>query len=133
MNSRYFVDVNGHIWSIDHKGNSNFPGDIQINESDVWVLGAKDDLGPGRLIEDEYTLWPSLTALAMTLEHNIPECADGSVSLDQAVSKAHLNLESFKSNWLNEHRKDPIRWPLVLPENNSGTWNEHINDHNGDG
>lgn len=65
---RCFVDVNGFVWSIDEQGRSAHPADIEIVGDTVRVLGVKDDLGPGRLIEDEYQLWPSLTALAAALE-----------------------------------------------------------------
>ncbi|WP_045861801.1 hypothetical protein [Teredinibacter purpureus] len=71
MNTRCFVDVDGHIWSINHKGESNFPDDIELTDGTVRILGVKDCLGPGREITEEYQLWPSLTSLAMVLEQDI--------------------------------------------------------------
>lgn len=70
--SRYFVDVNGVIYTIFPSGESNFPGDFQIEGPDglqefsqVQVLGAYEgDESGARLIEDEYVLWDSLTELA---------------------------------------------------------------------
>jgi hypothetical protein len=71
MKTRCFVDVDGHIWSIDQDGKSKFPSDIQIVGDTVRILGALDDLlGDGRAIDEEYSLWPSLTALAIALEQD---------------------------------------------------------------
>lgn len=68
MNTRCFVDVNGHIWSVDQNNKSNFPSDINIDGDTVQILGAEDDFGDGREIEEEYQLWPSLTSLAKVIE-----------------------------------------------------------------
>lgn len=69
MKNRCFVDANGHVFTLDANGVSNYPGDIEINERVVRVLGAYDETGQGRLVEAEYRLWPSLTELlAATLE-----------------------------------------------------------------
>jgi hypothetical protein len=124
MKIRCFVDVDGHIWSIDHNGKSNFPGEIQIKTDEVWVLGADD--GEGQSIDEEYTLWPSLTALAVALEQNPPQSVDGSISLDQAVAEAHVKAESFKSNWLRNNKLSPDRYPLAFPKEDSGLWFEQM-------
>ena len=65
---RCFIDSNGFVSSIDEYGRSAYPAELEVVGDTVRVLGAKDDLGPGRLVEDEYQLWPSLTALAAALE-----------------------------------------------------------------
>ncbi len=64
-----FVDVNGFIWNIDEQGRCAYPRELDVSGDTVRVLGVKDDLGPGRLIEDEYQLWQSLTELAAALEN----------------------------------------------------------------
>jgi len=127
MKIRCFVDVDGHIWSIDLNGKSKFPGDIEIKDSEVWVLGESD--GQGRLIEEEYTLWPSLTDLAMALEQDIKPSENGDVSLEQAVSEAHLNVESFKKSWIKSHEDKPDCYPMFLAKDNAGLWFEQIVDH----
>lgn len=74
---RYFVDVNGVIFTVFPGGNSNFPADLKIEEktadrpfAQVQVLGEYEngDKSGGRLIEDEYVLWDSLTDLAQAIE-----------------------------------------------------------------
>jgi hypothetical protein len=65
---RCFVDQDGNIFSINHDGTSAFPADIEIKGDTVYILGDKDDIGHGREIAEEFTLWPSLTALAKALE-----------------------------------------------------------------
>lgn len=70
--NRYFVDVNGVIFTVYPGGNTNFPGDIKIEEAtedlsfaQVAILGEYEDgdQSGGRLIEDEYVLWDSLMEL----------------------------------------------------------------------
>lgn len=74
---RYFVDVNGVIFTVFPSGESNFPGDLKIEEktadrsfAQVMVLGEYEngDKSGGRLVEDEYQLWDSLTELAKAIE-----------------------------------------------------------------
>lgn len=65
---RCFVCSEGHIWSVNSSGESNYPLDIEIVGNTVRVLGPKESGGEGRLIVDEYVLWPSLTALAAQIE-----------------------------------------------------------------
>ncbi len=65
----------------------------------IRILGAKDDLGPGRLIEDEFVLWPSLTSLAAAIEdqpagsdvsletvlHTLPKCPQAQCSTQEQL------------------------------------------------
>lgn len=72
--NRYFVDVNGVIYTVFPRGDSNFPGDLQVKEANeeggssfpmVQILGEYENgngTGP-RLVEDEYVLWDSLIEL----------------------------------------------------------------------
>jgi hypothetical protein len=124
MNVRCFVDVDGYVWSIDHNGKSNFPHEIELRGDTVLVLGDFD--GGARLIEEEYTLHPSLTALSMCIEQTyLPSC-DGSVSLDQAVAEVHLQAEAFKADWLKLHEKSPAEYPMSIGADNAGIWFEQI-------
>lgn len=68
MKIRCFIDVNGQVWTINNDGKSNHPSDILIEGDTVLILGVEDDIGPGREVEDEYVVWPSLTALANAIE-----------------------------------------------------------------
>lgn len=70
--NRFFVDVNGVIFTVYPSGDTNFPGDIKIEEAtadrlfaQVSILGEYEDgdESGGRLIEDEYVLWDSLMEL----------------------------------------------------------------------
>ena len=131
MKVRCFVDVNGHVWTIDHKGNSNFPSDFEIVGNTVLVYGVKDDLGEGRAIDEEYQLWPSLTALAMTLEQNPCdyESEDGSMTLECAVAEAHKRVHSFEKHWIESNKVAPDHFPMSFPQEDTGLWFEQMNDH----
>lgn len=128
MKTRCFVDVNGHIWSINQSGESNFPGDIKIEGNTVLILGAKDDLGDGRPVDEEYQLWQSLTDLAIALEQELPSSNDGSVSLVQAVASVHQQVNSFEKWWISQNAENPDLFPMVLTQDNSGAWFEQIKD-----
>lgn len=128
VHTRCFVDVDGHIWSTNASGESNFPGEIEIIGDTVRVLGTGDGSG-ARLVEDEYQLWPSLTSLAMALELDLPPSVDGSISLDQAIAEAHKQVESFRGYWLRENERNPDHFPLTLPRENAGLWFEQISAH----
>jgi hypothetical protein len=65
--NRYFVCVNGVIWTVYDDGRSNFPGDFRVVNNEIQVLGEADDDGC-RLISDEYPLWNSLKLLAQEIE-----------------------------------------------------------------
>ena len=67
MNTRCFVDVDGFVWSVNHKGETRYPMDIEIVDDTIRVLGEGNEVD-GREIIDEYVLWPSLTELAYALE-----------------------------------------------------------------
>ena len=127
MEIRCFIDVDGHIWSIDKDGKTNFPSEIKIDGEDVLVLGPHD--GEGQFIEETYQLWPSLTSLALAIEQKIQPSIDGSVSLNQAVAEAHIGAEIFKAAWLKGHMEHPDRYPLAFPEDNAGLWREQMADH----
>jgi hypothetical protein len=65
---RCFICSEGHIWSINNRGECNYPSDVEVVDGIVRILGRYDDgCSGGRLIEEEYSLWPSLTSLALHL------------------------------------------------------------------
>lgn len=131
MKTRCFVDANGHIWSIDDHGKSNFPADIEIVGNTVRILGVSDDLGEGRSIDEEYVLWPSLTALAITLEQNPKDYQsdDGSMSLECAVAEGYKQVSSFEQYWLKSNSEKPDMYPMILPGDNAGLWFEQMREH----
>lgn len=69
MKIRCFIDTDARIWSVDKDGHSNHPADVIVLGDTIQILGSKDCLGPGREISEEYTLHPSLTALAEAVEN----------------------------------------------------------------
>jgi hypothetical protein len=121
--------VDGNIWLVKESGDCNYPADIEILGNTVRVLGPKDELGEGRLIEEEYELWPSLMSLAMAIEHSPGSSADGSISLAQAVASAHEQVCSFEKMWIKANSKSPSNYPMVLEANNAGIWFEQIVEH----
>lgn len=129
MNIKCFIDSDGFVWSIDHKGKSNYPQEIRLSGNTVQVLGGFED--EARLIEEEYTLHPSLTSLAMAIEQTIRPSSDGAVSLDQAVAEAHLNAEAFKAEWVKQHKENPISYPMSISADNAGIWHEQLVDFGG--
>jgi hypothetical protein len=127
---RYFIDDNGTIWTVFAGGISNFPRDITVAENVVQILGEKEDDSPGRPVENEFTLWPSLMALALAIEYNEPTSDDGSVSLKQAVGEMHAQIQSFELSWIDSNRISPVAFPLALPADNAGLWFEQMLEHN---
>lgn len=76
---RYFVDNNGVIFTILDNGQTNFPGEIKVEEAKgdhesatVMVLGAYEgeEGNSPRLVEDEYQVWDSLIDLAVAIEEH---------------------------------------------------------------
>lgn len=68
---RCFVDVNGMVWVLDSQGNSNYPAFTNIEGDTIQILGEKDDMGPGRAVEDEYTIHSSLLSLSRAIEQEL--------------------------------------------------------------
>lgn len=69
--NRYFVDVDGVIFTLCADGYSNYHGDFIVDEVEcvVKALGDVDPLTPGsREILEEYCLWNSLKELASKIE-----------------------------------------------------------------
>ncbi len=134
MEIRCFVDVDGQIWSINANGESNYPADIEIidDTNTVRILGAyendsESELLSGRLIEDEYTLWPSLTKLALQLEQQPSDFSDDQeMTLDFAVAETFQKVMAFKSEWISSNKDNPDNFPLALPNDNAGTWFEQL-------
>ena len=48
--------------------------------------------------------------------------------IEKAVLQAEKAIADFKRNWYEEHHKDPVQYPLELPEDNSGLWFEFISE-----
>lgn len=65
---RCFIDVNGMVWVLDSQGNSNYPAFTNIEGDTIQILGEKDDMEPGRSVEDEYTIHSSLLSLSQAIE-----------------------------------------------------------------
>lgn len=130
MKLRCFVCSSGHVWSICVDGSTNYPAEIRIEGVKVQILGAKDDLGPGRAIEAEYDLWDSLTELALRIEHSPTPSTDGSVSLEQAVADELHNVIKFEKFWISNNAKNPDHYPMTFPVDNAGIWAEQIRECN---
>lgn len=70
-NNRYFVCENSIIWTVFPSGETNFFGDIEVNDDDtVFSLGEPegDQVNNVREILATYVLWPSLSSLAEKIE-----------------------------------------------------------------
>lgn len=72
LHSRFFMDVNGVVYTVYPNGETNFGGDIRVEEANaersyaqVQVLGDFEggDKTGSRLVEDEYVLWGSMIEL----------------------------------------------------------------------
>lgn len=128
--SRYFIDNESRIWSVSLAGQCDYPGQLTIESDRVIVLGERDATAntESYAIEDVFTLHPSLTALALAIEHTPPPSPDGSVSLTQAVATALHHTLAFEQYWLASHRRCPEHFPMVFPEENSGMWQEQMYD-----
>lgn len=79
----YFVSENGAFWTVFNDFSTNYDGDIQVTNDGgtVEVLGEYDGkVGPntGRLIAEEYTLWPNLLELSAHIAADV-----GGASLDE--------------------------------------------------
>jgi hypothetical protein len=88
--NRHFVCNNGIIWAIYENGDSNFNRDFRVIDDTVQVLGEKDGKDGGRLIEDEYVLWDSLTELALEIESDRSE----TFSVDQIRQDLRFQLDA---------------------------------------
>lgn len=66
---RCFVDIHGVIYSLYDNGQSNFPHYFTITEDGktLQVLGEMAECGD-IAIDEEYTIWDSLTELAKQIE-----------------------------------------------------------------
>lgn len=128
MKIRCFVCANGHVWTINHEGQTNYPADIRLVGDTVQILGESDDLGPGRAIEGEYQLWNSLTELALCIEYRTSPVNDNGVSLEQAVSEELHKVIRFEKEWVLNHAERPEQYPMVIPRDNAGVWFEQIRE-----
>lgn len=66
MGMKYFINEDGHIWSINAAGESNFPGAVKVQDDRVLILGPDND--GGHEIREEYVLYRSLRAIVDILE-----------------------------------------------------------------
>lgn len=127
----YFIDDNNQIWSTDENGKSNHPNKLLIEGELVSVLGERDG-DVGLPIDATFTLHPSLTELAIAIEHSPAPRRDGGVTLEQVVAEAHQRAVSFQKYWIEMHEKYPEQFPMLLPKGNAGLWVEQLNDHSDD-
>lgn len=67
----YFCDINGVIYTVAdfYDGGSNAPYAVIVEGSTVMHVGAYSD-GDGYPVEEEYTLWPTLSSLASAIEED---------------------------------------------------------------
>jgi hypothetical protein len=122
----YFVEEKtGAIWEVSEDGETLYPRKVHVVGDRIQILvdlAWSEELA----VENEYILWPTLTALALALEHDHGARPDGSMTLDMAVSEVHHQVESFKAYWLEQHEKYPIGFPLMLEANSAGLWLEQM-------
>lgn len=50
-------------------------------------------------------------------------------SLDQFVAEVREKIETFESDWRANHAAEPDKYPLELPDWNTGLWYEFFMDH----
>lgn len=73
---KYFIDQASVIHTVWDASRSTLNGDFSIVGNTILLLGEADDTAQNegaptsRLIEEEYTLYPSLLAIALQIEHN---------------------------------------------------------------
>lgn len=131
----YFYCVDSILWTVweekeDGKEpvhSSNFPRKFKIKGN--TVLEVEDD-AQGEFINEEYTLWASLTDLAIEVEcTNIEPEEPNTMSLKQAVAESYLQVRDFNKSWLANAKNNPEYFPLALPIDDAGSWFEQIFDH----
>lgn len=44
------------------------------------------------------------------------------VSLEEALTNFRESLDLFEKNWKADHAADPESFPMTLPDDNSGLW-----------
>lgn len=49
-----------------------------------------------------------------------------SLDLEKFIEETKLELDFFRSFWLEEHKKNPKDFPLSLDEDNAGLWFEQF-------
>ena len=47
-----------------------------------------------------------------------------SVSLKQFIDDEKHRMELFEKWWLSEHKKNPVHFPMEMPDENAGVWFE---------
>lgn len=52
-----------------------------------------------------------------------------SKTLDQFVLEMQQKLVSFKNDWIEDHKNDPESFPLELPDNQIGLWDEFFSEY----
>lgn len=106
------------IYLVYESGGTSFPGPISIDRerSVVNILDAD-----GYVVE-ECTLHDSVLALALAIEGR--SYTDD--SFECAVMNAHHDIELFRQQWMDNHKKLPSSWPLSLPPDNIGLYYEQI-------
>lgn len=50
------------------------------------------------------------------------------LSLDDFIAEVELDIKAFAADWRAQHATDPERYPLELPDENSGLWGEFFMD-----
>lgn len=48
------------------------------------------------------------------------------ISLDDFVEDQILMTRRFRSQWVKKNLEDPDNFPLVLPKDNAGVWDENF-------
>ncbi|MDE4297046.1 hypothetical protein PXK56_17815 [Phaeobacter gallaeciensis] len=50
------------------------------------------------------------------------------MTLEEFISEKRAEVEAFKLRWLEAHHKAPEMYPLEMPEEDSGLWDEQFHD-----
>lgn len=111
-----FICSEGHVWTIrDSDGHCNYPGTVEVVGDKVCVVERMDDnYLNGRVIKEEFILYPSLLALSQAIDAQ--NCQEWTQTLDKFVHQQFRRLIAFRMNWLNNHAQSPEEWPAVMRE-----------------
>ena len=44
------------------------------------------------------------------------------MTLDEFISRVHIDAENFRIYWINNNMRDPENYPLEISDDNKGVW-----------
>jgi|GEM_PF-6399349 hypothetical protein len=50
-------------------------------------------------------------------------------TLDSFIVEAKKNVDSFEKWWIEQNKRNPIDFPMELPDGNEGLWWEFLANH----